>query len=218
MRTISFCSPCRPARARGVQPRRRPAQDRVVGEAMPDCRCRRSAEFVSRSGSPDASQLVFQSPAAADHRCGLLSGAFTAALEPGERHEGIPAGPMALYAEQESHPDVGAHQPVRPVAPGSKLIGAFPSADSAFAARARRPAIPATRWCRSAARRGSHTPSGFRPSLPADRQRDRFRRFSPECVPRRRHQLGRSPAPSRGRPPAIEQSPRQSRRGAAAPS
>lgn len=108
----------------------------TVAEAMPNLPLPPNAEFVSRSGSPDALQLVFQSPLSRDAIAGYYRDAFTTGGWSLVSDVTQPDSTVVLYAEQSGRPMWAR---IRPTGTTTRieLMGAVPGADTAFAARAR---------------------------------------------------------------------------------
>ena len=113
-----------------------PPKQATVAEAMPNLPLPPNAEFVSRSGSADALQLVFQSPLTRDVIAGYYRNVFTAGGWNLVSDITEPDSTVVLYAEQAGRPMWAR---IRPVGTTTRieLMGAVPGADSAFAARAR---------------------------------------------------------------------------------
>ena len=115
--------------------RAEPPKQATLAEAMPNLPVPPNAEFVSRSGSADALQFVFQSPLSRDVIAGYYRDIFTTGGWNLVSDVTQPDSTVALYAEQAGHP---MWVRIRPAGTTTRieLMGAVPGADSAFAARA----------------------------------------------------------------------------------
>lgn len=107
-----------------------------ASKAMPTLPLPPNAEFVSRAGSADALQLVFQSRSGMDAVATYYRGVFSAAgwnLVGDTRDRD---STITLYAEQSGHP---MWVRLRPTGASTRveLMGAIPGADSAYARAAR---------------------------------------------------------------------------------
>ena len=111
-------------------------KEATVAEAMPNLPIPPNAEFVSRSGSADALQIVFQSTLRRDAVAAYYRNIFTSAGWNLVSDVTQPDSTIALYAENSGHPMWAR---IRPTGTTTRieLMGAVPGADSAFAARAR---------------------------------------------------------------------------------
>ena len=107
-----------------------------VSEAMPNIPLPPNAEFISKSGSADALQLVFQSPATADYVLRYYRDAFSAGAWKLVSDTRQPDSTVVLYAEQSGHPMWVRVKPTGQTA-RVELMGAIPGADSAYARAAR---------------------------------------------------------------------------------
>ena len=108
----------------------------TVSQTMPNLPVPPSAEFISRSGSADALQLVFQSPATADFVAGYYRDAFSNGGWNLVSDTKQPDSTVVLYAEQSGHP---MWVRIKPTGQSSRveLMGAIPGADSAYARAAK---------------------------------------------------------------------------------
>jgi hypothetical protein len=107
-----------------------------LAAAMPNLPLPPKAEFVSRSGSADALQFVFQSTlrrddVAAYYRNIFSTGDWNLVSDVTQRDSTV-----ALYAENAGHPMWARITPTGTTT-RIELMGAVPGADSAYAARAR---------------------------------------------------------------------------------
>ena len=115
--------------------RAEPPKQATLAQAMPNLPIPPNAEFVSRSGSADALQLVFQSPLRRDDVANYYRTIFTTTGWNLVSDVTQPDSTIALYAEQGGHPMWARITPVG-ASTRIELMGAVPGADSAFAARA----------------------------------------------------------------------------------
>lgn len=108
----------------------------TVSETMPDLPLPPSAQFISRSGSADALQLVFQSPATADAVAAYYRDAFSNGGWNLVSDTRQPDSTVVLYAEQSGHP---MWVRIKPTGQSARveLMGAIPGADSAYARAAK---------------------------------------------------------------------------------
>jgi hypothetical protein len=108
----------------------------TVSETMPNLPLPPNAEFVSRSGSADALQLVFQSAATADAVGAYYRDAFTTGGWSLVSDTKQPDSTVVLYAEQSGHP---MWVRIKPTGQSARveLMGAIPGADSAYARAAK---------------------------------------------------------------------------------
>jgi len=111
-------------------------KEATVAEAMPNLPLPPNAEFVSRSGSADAVQLIFQSSRQRDaiatyYRYAFTNGGWSLVSDVTQ-----PDSTVVLYAEKSGRP---MWVRIRPTGTTTRieLMGAVPGADTAFAARAR---------------------------------------------------------------------------------
>lgn len=107
-----------------------------VADAMPSLPLPPSAEFVSRSGSADALQFVFQSSLRRDAVAAYYRSIFSAGGWNLVSDLTQPDSTIALYAERSGHPMWARITPTGTTT-RIELMGAVPGADTAFAARAR---------------------------------------------------------------------------------
>lgn len=114
-----------------------PPKTASVVAAMPELPLPPDAKLVGRGGSPDALQLVFQSPATVATVADYYRGVFTSGVWRLVSDTRDSAGVVTLYAEQKSHP-----MWVRILAAGAvtrvEVTGAVPEADTSYAAKSRR--------------------------------------------------------------------------------
>lgn len=108
----------------------------TVGETMPNLPLPPSAEFISKSGSADALQLVFQSPATAENVVRYYRDAFSHGAWKLLSDTRQADSTVVLYAEQLGHPMWVRVKPTGPTA-RVELMGAIPGGDSAYARAAR---------------------------------------------------------------------------------
>jgi hypothetical protein len=103
-----------------------------VSQTMPNLPLPPNAEFVSRSGSADALQLVFQSAATAAAVAAYYRDAFTTGGWSLVSDTKQPDSTVVLYAEQSGHP---MWVRIKPTGQSTRveLMGAIPGADSAYA-------------------------------------------------------------------------------------
>ena len=124
---LVFVSACK----RAEQPKQA-----TLAEAMPNLPLPPNAEFVSRSGSEDALQFVFQSSLRRDAVAAYYRNIFTNAGWNLVSDVTQPDSTIALYAERAGHPMWARITPTGTTT-RIELLGAVPGADTAFAARAR---------------------------------------------------------------------------------
>jgi hypothetical protein len=113
----------------------KPAQASVA-QTMPNLPLPPSGEFVSRSGSADALQLVFQSPATADNVAAYYRETFAGGGWDLVSDTRQPDSTIVLYAEQSGHPMWVRIHPTGQTT-RVELMGAIPGADSAYARAAK---------------------------------------------------------------------------------
>jgi hypothetical protein len=103
-----------------------------VSQTMPNLPLPPNAAFVSRSGSADALQLVFQSATPADMVIAYYRDAFTTGGWNLVSDTKQPDSTVVLYAEQSGHP---MWVRIKPTGQSTRveLMGAIPGADSAYA-------------------------------------------------------------------------------------
>jgi hypothetical protein len=107
-----------------------------VNQTMPNLPLPPNAEFLSRSGSADALQLVFQSAATPDFVAGYYRNIFSTGGWSLVSDLRQPDSTLVLYAEQSGHP---MWVRIKPTGQTSRieLMGAIPGADSAYARAAK---------------------------------------------------------------------------------
>ena len=107
-----------------------------VNQTMPNLPMPPNAEFVSRSGSADALQLVFQSAATPDFVAGYYRNIFSQGGWNLMSDLRQPDSTVVLYAEQSGRP---MWVRIKPIGQSARieLMGAIPGADSAYARAAK---------------------------------------------------------------------------------